>query len=90
MDTIDFFGEILAGKLGKEPEIVCNLLKLSIITELGAEVSENLSVADFKKVIMGDLKFRLSLLGIKNLEVVISEFLYKVIKSQSLFTMAAI
>ena len=91
IEFIAYFGKFLAEILNISAPAARGLLKLSIMEEFGPyKQLTQVTLYDFKKVLLGALKLRLIKLEVQNCDEIVEIMLIKLRENQSLITMGGV
>ena len=91
MEIIKYLGDLLAEKLHIRPAAARGLLKLGIMDRFGPfKVLNQLNFNDYKEVIQYEVKKRLLLLEISNIESIIEELIKSLVENQSIITLGEV
>ena len=91
MEIIKYLGDLLAQELHIRPAAARGLLKLAILDRFGPFKPLNqLNFYDYKEIIQNEVKNRLIVLEISDIEVMIKSLLNSLVKNQSIITIAEV
>ena len=91
MEIIKYLGEILAHKLNIRPAAARGLMKLASLDRFGPFKPLNqLNFNDYKQIIQNELKNRLIILEISDIDSIIDSLISCLIQNQSIITIAEV
>jgi len=88
MNPIEYFGDLLSKKIGKENLVGRGLLLYSIQDEVGSIDVLNLDI--LKRAFQNSLKIRLGQSNIPNVDKISDEMVKELLQKQSLLTIGAV